>query len=102
MSDHWNGWACIDCTILLANGETPPDMSEGETEEWLERINARMEGTLDVSLGRVYGENGCRCDRDNSDTHTRMCEEQEFSMSRCDYCGSNLGGSRSAITGWMD
>lgn len=99
--DHWNGWACTDCTMLIANGETPPEMTEAETAAWLNEIDRRMDGTTTVTLGRMLGEDGCE-HRQLCEEHMDQCERDEFSWAQCDYCGSTLGGERHAITGWMN
>lgn len=93
------GWACSDCTMLLANGETPPEMDERETAAWLAEIDRRTEG-FDVTLG---GEHEDDCDNLDADGgwvggSDCYCERQEFSWSSCDVCGSRLGGSRDAVT----
>lgn len=102
---YWEGWACSDCVMLIAYSESPPEMSKEDTAAWLERIDARMEGTEHVSPGRMLGGDGCNCDPDEGDAcseeHIQGCERVDFSWSRCDYCGSTLGGSREAITGWI-
>lgn len=69
-------WACTDCSMLFANGETPPEMTEDETWAWQENIADRTAG-YHVAVGD---------------------EEQEFSWTSCDTCGSRLGGSRHAVT----
>jgi hypothetical protein len=33
-----SGWACVDCLMLLANGEVPGDWTEDAVAEWLARI----------------------------------------------------------------
>lgn len=100
--DHANGWACVDCLMLLANGETPPEMTEDETTEYLARVDAGCSGSSLVTLGRLYGEeHGCEHTNDDDDDHYQ-CETLDFSMSHCDVCGSRLGGSRHAVTFWLD
>ena len=32
------GWCCTDCLFLLANGDTPAEMGETETAEYLARV----------------------------------------------------------------
>ena len=70
---------CVDCIILLANGETPPDMDEQETDRWIENIAHRWNGYY-VAPG----------DDDNG-----------FSMDSCDHCGSRLGGDRFQAFAWL-
>src|SRR5690606_16543549 len=67
--DHWNGWACTDCVMFLANGETPPDWDEARTAEWRSRIEKHMTGTAHVTLGRLIGEDGCDCTHYDTDDH---------------------------------
>lgn len=65
------GWCCSDCAMFIANGDTPVEMNEEETEKWIDNFISRNDNHL--FLG---------------DDH------DEFSWSPCDTCGSNLGGSR--------
>jgi hypothetical protein len=99
--EHANGWACSDCTMLLANGETPPEWGEDETASWLAEIDRRAEGTEHATLGRLVSEDGCDCETWHSDQHRESCERRDFSWSSCDVCGSTLGGSREAVTFWL-
>ena len=77
--EFFTGLACNDCLILMANGDTPPDMDETETNEYLARVRHGMEGCHVVPS----------CEPD--------CEES-FSWSSCNVCGSNLGGTRHEVT----
>lgn len=74
---EYTGWACSDCACLIANGETPPEMDEDQTKEWLTGIEDRWpNGSIHAALA---------------------CEEEthiEFSFAPCQYCGSHLGGAR--------
>lgn len=101
MRDHWNGQCCTDCLVYLANGETPPEMTEDETAAWLKRIATATAETKFVTLGRLVGEDGCDCTDRDTDEHREGCERTDFSWSSCDHCGSGLGGERHAITGWL-
>jgi hypothetical protein len=65
--DHW---ICTDCLILLANGETDPNLTEEKTEEY---------------LNRVCLEGYCLGDSEN---------DLEFDKAPCESCGSPLAGSR--------
>jgi hypothetical protein len=109
-------WICTDCLVLLANGETPPDMTEDETEAWVAgMVPAR------VTLGMMTEEHATDCPnvasvpsralpRGGSRVATRgqrrrflrslrtdrprvwlgtddcYCEHDAFSWSRCDNC----------------
>lgn len=66
---------CPDCALLFANGETPPEMDENATAEWLAVIENRTSSWGTIVLG-------------DSD------EDREFSWSPCPPCGSGLGGYR--------
>lgn len=59
---------CIDCAMFHANGETPLDLDEDATAEWI--------NSLDDSGIWVVG------------------EDDGFGMSPCDCCRSPLGGDR--------
>lgn len=91
------GWCCDDCLFYLANGETPVDMSEEDTEAWLAEITQRA-GAWHVSLG---GEHDDDCpnmaDGQWEGSTDCPCETLEFSWTPCDVCGSHLGGGRSAV-----
>lgn len=67
---------CVDCAMLIANGETPPDNPEFDLlDEW--------DGWVVV----------LNCPED--------CEGG-FSWSRCDGCGSTLGGDRHPAVAWEE
>ena len=107
MRDHANGWCCADCLQLLANAETPPELSTKETTDYLYSVSATM-AAGEVTLGRVFGEDGCAHTADawhsgdnTAEEHATECETRTFSMRRCDVCGSPLGGSRHAVTFWQ-
>lgn len=91
------GWACIDCTVLLANGDTPGDWDEDRTDAWVEEIERRCHGYL-VTLGRVTGHLDCEHEDWNDEDHAYRCERLDFTWSSCDVCGSRLGGERNAVT----
>lgn len=57
----YQGWACTDCTMLLANGETPPDLDETETTLYLERV-ARGCAGCEVTLGMFREDHACASD----------------------------------------
>lgn len=139
-----SGWCCIDCLMLLANGETPPDMDESETAEYLARVAQHTAG-LDVTLGMLREDHECASNFTVTDTdgnefeifadntidardtaYWRLppgqdessiasitphelqtepdrggdcdCTQVTFTWSACDVCGSNLGGTREAVS----
>lgn len=94
------GWACTDCLMLLANGETPPDLDETATEEWVAEIDRRTDG-YHVAVGGEHDDECPNVDHETGQwlgTTDCYCETEEFSWSQCDVCGSRLGGSRHAVT----
>lgn len=72
------GSACTDCLMLVANGETPPEMDEAATAAYLAEVERRSAGYTVVPA----------CDEE--------CEGG-FSWSACDLCGSTLGGDRHPV-----
>lgn len=97
-----DGWACSDCTQLIANGETSPELSEDKTREYLERVQTAC-NDLDVTLGMLREQHSCKDSRGNTEPDNGGwcdCESQTFSMTACDVCNSNLGGERNAVTFW--
>lgn len=77
-NDTFTGTACIDCAMLIANGEAPLFETEAETAAWLDAFSDRNDG--------IYWAMGDETD--------------DFSSRPCTACGSHLGGSRHEIVGW--
>lgn len=71
---------CTTCLMILVNDEGDPDWTEEQEDEHRFRMAARLEG-LHVVPG------------DSED-------DEEFSRSWCDACGSTLAGTRHAATCW--
>jgi hypothetical protein len=102
--DHVNGWACQDCLFLIANGETPEEMTDDETKSYAAKVDVRW------TLGRMFGEDGCdhtsegwHSDPAVQEDHAAQCEMRDFvAYEACDCCGSTLGGSRHAVTMFVD
>lgn len=69
-------WVCVDCMMLIANGDTPGDWSEEKTEKWLEQINSH------------YGEDQRHVCCGDSDL------DEEFCVLPCEFCGDALAGAR--------
>jgi hypothetical protein len=85
---------CVDCMVLHANGEYDHDRDPSEPEP-LSLIGPGYSVTMGVSehsehCTEVDREEGCDCD------------QLGFSWSRCEGCGSTLGGDRFALTLWRD
>lgn len=53
------GWACTDCAMLVASGETPADMSGGQVTAWLAAIESRCAG-CHVAPGLAREAHACR------------------------------------------
>ncbi len=66
---------CIDCLMIIANGETA-DWSEDQYADWAERVSHRWPF-------------------DQYDPATLGGEADCFSQSECDYCGEPSHGDRS-------
>ena len=106
--DHINGWCCVDCLLALANGDEPTEMTDRERADWRQRFESAFRGDGgSITLGRMFGEDGCEhtsqdwhSDDGTSEDHAEQCEQLTFSWSRCDVCGSTLGGAREAVTFW--
>lgn len=61
MTDEYvcSDWCCQDCRILLANGDTPADLTEEGTAAWLAEIEARSAGYR-ITLGMPIEDHECR------------------------------------------
>ena len=104
MTDEYtcSGWACTDCLMELANGESPVDLSEEELAERQAGIQARNAG-YNLTLGMLREEHSCVDDAGQTEADRGGecdCEVNTFSWSPCDVCGSNLGGERHAVSFW--
>lgn len=88
-----DGWVCVDCALLISNGDLPDHMTETELADWLDAM-----GNDVVTLGRSFAE--CGHSADDYDEHATYCEVRDFSWSACDSCHSALGGARYAATFW--
>lgn len=95
-----SGWACTDCLMLLANGESPPEMTEAELAAWQENIDTRNAG-YNITLGMLREDHECidEAGQTASDLGGECeCEINTFSWSACDVCGSSLGGERHSVS----
>lgn len=99
-----DGWCCVDCLILLANGEDPVGtMSEDEIAAWHADID-RITAGYNLTLGMLREQHSCTADF-NGQTAGEVgrdcdCETITFSRSPCDVCGSGLAGERHAVAFW--
>jgi hypothetical protein len=95
-------WACVDCLFLLANGDTDPMWSDAEQADFLARFERGTDGA-EVTLGMLATEHDETCPNYGDwQGHECSCETRTFSWSPCGVCGSSLGGSRHAVTFWIE
>jgi len=79
---------CVDCLMLLANGEVFDAHGDDITAQHAAKIDA-IWGDTELTLGHVDAE-------EESDA------EPWFSWQPCDGCGSTLGGDREYATAWTE
>lgn len=131
-TDIYHLRACTDCIMLIANGDTPPEMDEAETDAYVERFDtwtapytavvasswpftpyyltvgaaftAVLAGDVDVDVLRfsVDDDDVEVTDWSERDRYYGRDVEAEFSMHGCDTCGSRLGGDRHPVAAWND
>lgn len=90
-------WVCVDC--YFAHHGADDDPSHAPDREPLGLIPEDTE--LTAGLFREQHADGCPNGTEDSwGTEDCDCERREFSWSRCDGCGSALGGAREALTAW--
>lgn len=103
--DTAEGEICLDCTMLEANGETPPNMNEDETRAYLNNVEGHPNARLDMTLGTLHHDpEVCDAVDEAGNWHGEgdcPCETVEFSRSVCDMCGSRLAGYRHRVTFWF-
>jgi hypothetical protein len=77
--------------MLETKGE---QMTKAEYIKYEEAVKRNLDGLRFVSTGSCPGCNECGLS-DNPTDHERECAEYpDFSWSRCEACGSRLGGDR--------
>jgi hypothetical protein len=88
---------CQCCMLSHANGECCPDDDHGGDgiKPWSD-----LEPGYSVTMGLLAEEHSDQCRPDDRETDRCGCEGPWFSWSRCDGCGSYLGGDRWAFTLW--
>lgn len=103
MSESFTVWVCTNCIQHAANGECGdchnPDGHEGG--EPLSLLSNR------ASTGMVYSEHFETClfrtmDGEVPDDYECDCEQNTYSTSSCDGCGSEYHGERHAMTEWAN
>lgn len=53
-----DGWACVDCYVLLANGDGPTDKTEAELESYDQAIALNTAG-FNITMGMLAEEHAC-------------------------------------------
>ena len=84
-------WVCTHCFIHLVNGDCT------EVDDCNPVPMNKFEG-LHVTPGMLREHHSCERDAEECECD---CEQISFTWAQCDGCGSNLGGEREAVTGWM-
>ncbi len=90
---------CVDCLQILANGDLG-GVEEVRTTEEVVADMVEVWGDLlgQITLGRTQEEDETQEQfEENRDSE----DEGWFSMSRCECCGSSLGGQRFYATAWL-
>ena len=95
MEDTTTLEACLDCYLAYHEGDAltlPGDVTSVTDGTFLEQHNGNCEAFEFSEDDGNYYATGNDCE----------CETINFSCSRCDFCGSTLGGERHLMTGWFD
>lgn len=90
-------WVCVDCLMSEATGSASDDPDYvPDCEPW----SLWSDGDAQrITSGLVWSEHCDDCAYAHGDTSADCeCEQVSFSWSRCDGCGSHLGGSRYGYT----
>jgi hypothetical protein len=97
-TNHATIWVCVDCHFTYHGVDDEP-----HPDAW------SREPASTVTPGLVASEHLADCPNVDHDTGEWLgmgdcpgCEDIDFSWSRCEGCGSTLGGSRHAYTVWWD
>jgi len=80
---------CPDCLMMIANGETDPNWTESECNDFIARFTKSTEGYASINPGSDH--KNCTHDLQGEDC---PLDEGHFSWSPCDLCKSSLGGDR--------
>lgn len=94
-------WVCVDCYFEHHGVLEPESLDPGiDRDSLLSLID-----DAEVTSGRWPHEPGCPNVSDTGEwlgTTDCDCDRIEFTWSRCEGCGSTLGGSREALTVWYE
>lgn len=104
MENYGTIWVCTCCMLTHANGECCPDDTHGgDSAVPLSAIEA----PFTVAAGMAYEEHAEDClfntlKGDAPGDYECDCEDDAFSTSQCEGCGSYLHGERHAMTLFKD
>ena len=88
-------WVCVDC---MFEHHYPGEYAGSTGKEWCNYPDAKMG---DITAGISCDKGECHYWEDEEE-HSEECATLTFSRSRCDGCGSTLGGTRHAFTIWEE
>jgi hypothetical protein len=102
-------WVCSDCMFHEANGECSSCAGQTHEQDSHDRPPLGLLEGQDISLGMLFEKHAHGCAVHDHNDHVddfaecdKDCENDDFSWSECEGCGSNLGGSRHAMTITLD
>jgi hypothetical protein len=88
--DRSPGWACVDCLVLLANGDAPTYMTDDHEGYHCPKQGGWDEYEQFTGTYTVAADPDAECD----------CETIPFGTMGCDVCGSGLAGEMNGVTFW--
>ena len=100
-------WICTHCFIHLVNGDCTEPFTCPEGVDVGDRTTdtpmpMHLFGDMHVTPGMLWEHHSDACYASAENGYEECdCEIKTFSWSACDGCGSNLGGSRHAVPGWI-
>lgn len=100
---HTTGSICVDCLMLTANGEMPPDLTESQCHNYVRAIESHPNYGAEMTLGHLHDSPDAQCWHAGEECGDDCeCERTTFSSRECDVCGSDLAGERHDVTFWWD
>lgn len=99
--NHTTGHICVDCLMLEANGDLPPEMTKAERAGYLTSIENHPNASLEMTLGHLHDSPDANCCHAGEDCQDDCdCTQNAFATMPCDMCGSHLAGYREDVTFW--
>lgn len=83
-------WVCVDCFVLLVNGDVSPDCENADA------LLSKFEGYR--AMPGMRSEEHCCAEFPDPRPDECDCDTDPYSRSQCDGCGSYLHGERHAVT----